>query len=170
MKTNSLLRQGFILTSILFTCVVYAERFSDRPNSVIILTDDQGYSDLGVYGSSDLQTPNIDTMAEEGIRFTDFYAQPSCGPSRAALLTGSYPIRVAEPNNEKNPNTTLHSKEVTIAEVLGGAGYQTALIGKWHMAGDGEEPWNFVLPPPPPGKAGGRGPFNKALMPNAQRV
>ena len=168
MKTNSLLRLGFILTSILFTCVVYAERFSDRPNFVIILTDDQGYSDLGVYGSPDLQTPNIDKMAEEGIRFTDFYAQPSCGPSRAALLTGSYPIRVAEPNNEKNPNTTLHSKEVTIAEVLGGAGYQTALIGKWHMAGDGEEPWDFVLPPLPPGKAGGRGPFNKALMPNAQ--
>ena len=72
LKTNLFLRQGLILTSILFTCVVYAEKFSDRPNFVIILTDDQGYSDLGVYGSSDLQTPNIDKMAEEGIRFTDF--------------------------------------------------------------------------------------------------
>ena len=118
LRTNSFLRQGFILTSILFTCVVYAEKLGGPPNVVIILTDDQGYSDLGAYGSPDLQTPNIDKMAQEGIRFTDFYAQPSCGPSRAALLTGSYPIRVAEPNNEKNPNTTLHSKEVTIAENL----------------------------------------------------
>ena len=168
METSSLLRHCLILASILSTSVVNAEKFSSRPNFVIILTDDQGYSDLGIYGSPDLHTPNIDRMAEEGIRFTDFYAQPSCGPSRAALLTGSYPIRVAEPSNKKNPNTTLHSKEVTIAEVLSAGGYQTGLIGKWHLAGDGEEPWDFVLPPLPPGKAGGRGPFDKSLMPNEQ--
>ena len=76
-------------------------------------------------------------MAEEGILFTDFYAQAVCGPSRAALLTGSYPIRVAEPGNTKGLHTKLHPQEITIAEVLKTRGYETACIGKWH-AGEGE--------------------------------
>ena len=77
-------------------------------------------------------------MAKQGMRFTNFYAQPVCGPSRAALLTGSYPIRIAEPNNSKGLHTKLHPKEVTIAEVLKTNDYQTACIGKWH-AGEGTE-------------------------------
>ena len=141
---------------------------SSKPNVIVILTDDQGYADLGVYGSADLRTPNIDQIAQRGTRLLNFYAQPSCGPSRAALLTGSYPILVGEPSNKKNPNTILHEKELTIAEMLQKVGYATALIGKWHMAGDGEEPWDFVLPPDPPGRPGGKGPFNENLMPNAQ--
>src|SRR5687767_13554918 len=63
------------------------------PNIVVILADDQGWADLGCYGSPHIRTPNIDRMAREGVRFTDFYAQPMCGPSRAALLTGCYPVR-----------------------------------------------------------------------------
>ena len=139
-----------------------------KPNIIVILTDDQGYADLGVYGSADLRTPNIDRMAKKGARIVNFYAQPSCGPSRAALLTGSYPILVGEPANKKNPNTILHEKELTIAEMLEKSGYITALIGKWHLAGDGEAPWDFVLPPAPPGRAGGKGPFIANLMPNGQ--
>ena len=139
-----------------------------KPNIIVILTDDQGYADLGVYGSADLRTPYIDRMAQRGARIVNFYAQPSCGPSRAALLTGSYPILVGEPENKKNPNTILHEKELTIAEMLERAGYITALIGKWHMAGDGEAPWDFVLPPTLPGRAGGMGPFDANLMPNGQ--
>ena len=141
---------------------------ASKPNVIIILTDDQGYADLGVYGSSDLRTPNVDHLAQRGVQLLDFYAQPSCGPSRAALLTGSYPILVGEPANKKNPNTILHEKELTIAEMLQRVGYKTALIGKWHMAGDGEDPWDFIPPPAPPGRPGGKGPFNEDLMPNAQ--
>jgi arylsulfatase A-like enzyme len=139
-----------------------------RPNFLVILTDDQGYSDLGAYGATRLRTPNIDRMAREGVRFTSFYAQPVCGPSRAALLTGSYPIKVAEPGNEKHPNTILHADEVTLAEVLKSVGYRTAAIGKWHMAGEGEAPWDFAPPSAPPGRPGGKGPFKPELMPNSQ--
>jgi arylsulfatase A-like enzyme len=139
-----------------------------QPNIILVFTDDQGYADLGVFGASDIRTPNLDKMAAEGIRFMSFYAQPVCGPSRAALLTGSYPIRVAEPGNTKSPNTVPHSKEITIAEGLKTAGYATAVIGKWHMAGEGLEPWDFAPPPVEPGRPGGLGPFNPELMPNAQ--
>jgi arylsulfatase A-like enzyme len=73
-------------------------------------------------------------MATEGVRLTSFYAQPVCGVSRAALMTGSYPIRVAEPGNVKRLHTVPHPREVTMAEVLEQAGYATGMMGKWHLA------------------------------------
>ena len=79
-----------------------AQEVAARPNFVLVFADDQGYGDLGVFGATDFDTPRIDRMAREGMRFTSFYAQPVCGPSRTALLTGSYPIRVAEYGNQKN--------------------------------------------------------------------
>ena len=106
---------------------------ASRPNIIVIYTDDLGYGDLGCYGSEKIKTPHLDAMAREGLRFTGFYAQAVCGPSRAALMTGCYPIRVAEPANKKNPHTVLHPKEITMAEVLRDAGYATACIGKWHL-------------------------------------
>ena len=128
-----------------------------RPNFVIFFTDDQGYNDVGCFGSPQIETPRLDRMAAEGMKLTSFYAQIVCGPSRAAIMTGCYPIRVAEPGNEKHPHTILHSQEVTIAEVLKRRGYATACIGKWHLAGgDGGS------------KPRGRGPFPTELMPNAQ--
>ena len=87
-----------------------------QPNIVLIFTDDQGYNDLGCFGSQTIKTPHLDRMAEEGLILTSFYAQPVCGVSRAALMTGSYPIRVAEPNNIKQLHTVPHPKEITIAE------------------------------------------------------
>ena len=126
-----------------------------RPNIILVLTDDQGYADVRVYGATDLRTPHLDKLAADGIRFRDFYVQPFCGPTRAALLTGSYPIRIAEPENRKNPNTIIHSNELTIAEVLQESGYATAAIGKWHLAGDGEDPWDFAPPPPLDGQIHG---------------
>ena len=95
------------------------------PNIVLILADDLGYGDLGCFGSEKIKTPHLDKMATEGLKLTSFYAQAVCGPSRAALMTGCYPIRVAEPGNQKSQHTILHSKEITIAEVLRGAGYAT---------------------------------------------
>src|SRR5688572_6992903 len=112
---------------------------ASRPNIVVIFTDDQGYGDLGCYGSPNIKTPNIDRMAAEGIRFTSFYAAPFCGPSRAQLMTGSYPPRV---NHARHPGPNadfgLHPNEITVAEVLKGAGYATMHIGKWHL-GDAPE-------------------------------
>ena len=104
------------------------------PNFVVIFTDDQGYNDVGCFGSPLIRTPRLDRMAAEGTKFTSFYAQPVCGPSRAAIMTGCYPMRVAEPGNRKHPHTQLHPDEVTLAEVLKARGYATACIGKWHLA------------------------------------
>ena len=107
---------------------------SEPPNFIIILTDDQGYGDLGVYGSPYIRTPNIDRMAAEGIRFTDFYAQPFCGPSRAALVTGSYPPRNSLMfNHLPRARTGIHPNEITLAELLKTKGYATTIIGKWHL-------------------------------------
>lgn len=110
-----------------------------RPNVIVIFTDDQGYQDLGCYGSEKIRTPHLDQMASEGMRLTSFYAQPVCGVSRAALMTGCYPIRVAEPGNIKRLHTVLHPREWTMAEMFREAGYATSIIGKWHLGlrGDG---------------------------------
>ena len=95
-----------------------AER-PERPNFIVIFTDDQGYADLGVQGHPYIRTPNIDRMAREGVRFTDFYAQPFCGPSRAALMTGTYPSRNSLMfNHIPRARTGIHPNEITIAELL----------------------------------------------------
>lgn len=104
------------------------------PNFVVIFTDDQGYQDLGCFGSPDIRTPRLDQMAKQGMKFTSFYAQPICGPSRAALMTGCYPMRVAERGNTKQVHPILHQEEITIAEVLKTRGYATACFGKWDLA------------------------------------
>ena len=112
-----------------------ARRNQRRPNIVIIFTDDQGYHDVGCYGSPDIETPNLDRMAREGCRFTDFYvAAPSCTPSRTALLTGCYPQRVSLPH-VLGPKSEIgiHDDELTIAEVFKAEGYATACFGKWHL-------------------------------------
>ena len=109
-----------------------------RPNIVIIYADDLGYGDLGCYGSPTIRTPHLDSMAAEGLRFTDFYsAAEVCSPSRAALLTGRYPIRSGMCGNRRvlfpNSEGGLPESEVTIAEALHEKGYATAHIGKWHL-------------------------------------
>ena len=111
--------------------------FGEPPNFVVIFTDDQGYNDLGVYGSPDIRTPRIDQMASEGIRFTDFYVSPICSPSRAALLTGSYPVRAGVPDvHLYGAPFGMSPDEVTIADMLKQEGYATACIGKWHLGQD----------------------------------
>jgi arylsulfatase A-like enzyme len=109
------------------------------PNVVIILADDQGYQDLGCFGSPDIKTPRIDRMAAEGMKFTDFHvAGPVCTPSRSALLTGSYPARIGLAKGVLFPKakTGLNPQEITIAELLQGRGYATCCIGKWHLGDD----------------------------------
>lgn len=108
---------------------------SKKPNFVFILTDDMGYGDVGVFGADSIHTPNIDRLAKEGIKFTDFYSASSvCSPSRAALMTGRYPQRMGI-NSVFFPEsfTGMPTSERTIAEVLNNAGYTTGLVGKWHL-------------------------------------
>jgi len=108
----------------------------DRPNVIIIYTDDQGSIDLNSYGATDLATPNMDALVESGVRFTQFYASPICSPSRASLLTGKTPQRAGCPGNagaDPNSKSGLSGTEFTMAEMFKGAGYKTAHIGKWHL-------------------------------------
>jgi len=103
-----------------------AQGAAGRPNILIVFTDDQGYADLGCYGSKTQRTPRMDRLATEGTRFTSFYAQHVCGPSRSALLTGRYPIR--------SKGWGMPADEITFAELIRGVGYQTACIGKWDVS------------------------------------
>lgn len=117
-----------------------ADPKNTKPNMILILTDDQGYSDLGCFGGKHVETPRIDQMAQEGARLTSFYmAGPVCTPSRAALMTGSYPKRVGMAENVLVAGDAkgLNPSELTIAEVLKSAGYKTAMFGKWHL---GDQP------------------------------
>jgi len=118
-----------------------------KPNFILIFTDDQGYQDLGCFGAEQIRTPRIDRMAREGIRFTNFYAQTVCGPSRAALMTGCYPLRVAKRNNQVDIHPYLHTQEVTIAEILKKAGYATGCFGKWDLAGHRQAGYDETLLP-----------------------
>lgn len=130
-------RSAAVLLVILAACgAIPGQAQAERlPNFVIVFTDDQGYGDLGCFGREDIDTPHLDRMAREGMRFTDFYAaQAVCSASRAALLTGCYSNRVSilgalGPSSRQG----IHSDEMTIAEVLKPKGYATAIFGKWHL-------------------------------------
>jgi len=111
------------------------DKSTDKPNVVIIFCDDVGYADIGVFGAKGYETPNLDRMAAEGMKFTDFYAAaPSCTPSRAAMMTGCYPQRVSLPNViGPSAKIGISDQEQTIAETLKPLSYATACYGKWHL-------------------------------------
>ncbi len=129
--TLALATQGFLNAQRTFG----RAQVRKKPNVVIIFMDDQGYQDLGCFGSPNIKTPNLDRMAAEGIRFTDFYAAASvCSPSRAALLTGCYPPRVGITKVLFPKDTIgLNPEETTIADILKTKDYATTCIGKWHL-------------------------------------
>jgi len=137
-RRNFLKTAGFTAAALALSgCESFFKQASslDKPNVVIIFCDDVGYADVGVFGAKGYKTPNIDRMAAEGVKFTDFYAAaPSCTPSRAALMTGCYPQRVSLPNViGPSAKIGISSEEKTIAEVLKPLGYTTACYGKWHL-------------------------------------
>jgi len=112
---------------------------ASRPNVVLIMTDDLGWADLGSYGAQDISTPNLDRLAREGVRFTDFYANgPLCTPTRAALMTGRYQQRYGLDLAIPGPGSPgaelgLPADGRSLPKRLGDAGYATALVGKWHL-------------------------------------
>ena len=121
--------------TFLFLLIQCFYSFGQKPNIVYIFADDLGYGDLSCYGAKDINTPNIDQIAKEGIKFTEFYSASSvCSPSRAALLTGRYPQRMGINTVFFSESFTgIPDKEITIPEILKEKGYATGIVGKWHL-------------------------------------
>lgn len=125
------------LTTLAFAGLNASARADARPNIIYILADDLGYGDLGCYGQKDIQTPNIDRLAAEGIRFTQHYAGSTvCAPSRCALMTG---LHTGHCHIRGNQRVNLRPEDVTVAKVLKEAGYTTGVCGKWGLGVEGEE-------------------------------
>ncbi len=118
-----------LLTGPLLSGAIPQQKKKDRPNILLIMADDMGYSDLGCYGG-EIQTPNLDGLAANGIRFTQFYNAARCCPSRGSLLTGQYPQKVGI----NGMGVNLNRNAATIAEVLKANGYHTGMTGKWHLS------------------------------------
>ena len=141
---KNLLQRLLVLAVLGLACA--AGRAADKPNIIFILADDLGYGDLGCYGQKKIQTPYLDRMAAEGMRFTQFYAGSTvCAPSRCVLMTGQHTGHCWVRGNvgKKDPQgQILRTEDVTVAKVLHDAGYATALVGKWGLG----EPESTGLP------------------------
>lgn len=125
---------------ILFTGLVYFDVYSQRPNIIYIMADDMGYGDLSGYGRKDYATPNLDKLASQGVKFVNAYSAGAvCTPTRTAFMTGRYPARtpvgLKEPliKSKKDSAVGLTAEYPSIASLMKVAGYETALIGKWHL-------------------------------------
>jgi len=103
-----------------------------RPNVILIITDDQGYGDIGAHGNPMIHTPELDRLWSESIRFTNFHVDPTCSPTRAALMTGRYPTRTGVWHTVMG-RSLMDPEEITLAELFRSAGYRTAMFGKWHL-------------------------------------
>jgi arylsulfatase A-like enzyme len=119
------------LLCLLSSFVILHSSFAAPPNVLLIITDDQGYGDFSIHGNPHVQTPNIDKLGHEGVRFDRFYVNSFCAPTRAALLTGRWPLRTGCHGVTHN-RESIRPSEVTMAEALKGGGYRSACIGKWH--------------------------------------
>ncbi|HKB05869.1 MAG TPA: sulfatase-like hydrolase/transferase [Gemmataceae bacterium] len=166
----------FALAAAVGVISVAAAAEPRAPNILIIVSDDQGYGDIGVHGCKDIPTPNIDSIAKYGVRCTNGYVSgPYCSPTRAGLMTGRYQTRFGHEFNpgpkDETPDIGLPLTEVTLAERFKAAGYKTGMVGKWHLgyteklrptSRGFEEFYGFLAgahPYTPPGKAGHRGIF-----------
>ncbi len=127
----------FLIVALLLrtgSLAIAGDQVYKKPNVIVILADDLGYADLSTYGAPRIETPNLDNLARQGMKFTNLYAESLCSPSRAALLTGSYAHRIGVTKVFwPDSNDGLNPEEITIAELLKDKGYTTATIGKWHL-------------------------------------
>ena len=129
---------GLGLATIMGQSMVFASEKATRPNIIIIMTDDMGFSDIGCYGS-EIETPNLDKLAKKGLRFTQFYNEGVCVPTRVSLLTGLHPKQTGNNSNNRNKGLSKHS--VTLAEAIGPAGYRTYHTGKWMVGHKTKTMW-----------------------------
>lgn len=143
MKLPGIKRRGTFCCLLMLTAVLSAEarqktKKNDRPNIIIIMADDMGYSDIGCYGG-EIETPNIDYLARNGLRFTQFYNTSRCCPTRASLLTGLYSHQAGIGNMSFDQGAAgyrgyMKENTITLAELLKTGGYNTGMVGKWHVA------------------------------------
>ncbi len=134
---RSYLVTSLVLTLVIFSCAATASADAlslegQRPNLILIMTDDQGYWDTGATGNNAIDTPNMDRLAEEGMQLERYYAAPVCAPTRAGLMTGRHYLRTGL-YNTRFGGDTLGKDEITVAQLLQGGGYRTGLFGKWHL-------------------------------------
>jgi N-acetylgalactosamine-6-sulfatase len=133
--------KNLVLLSVVLVSLSNLERRAEadevkRPNIILLMADDLGYGDLSCFGSPAVQTPNLDQLASDGMKFSRFYAASAvCSPTRASVLTGRYPLRFGITRHFNDVNRWLPESSTTIAELLKGAGYNTAHVGKWHLGG-----------------------------------
>src|SRR5258708_33389192 len=131
------MKRAFFLAWLLPAVLAFASGIAQggekpqRPNIIIILSDDQGWGDLSIHGNKNLKTPNIDSLAQRGAMFDRFYVQPVCSPTRAELLTGRYHPRT-DVRGVSTGLERMNLGEITIAQILRALGYRTGMIGKWH--------------------------------------
>ena len=120
----------FILSSLLLSCNNNSE--TSNPNVIIVITDDQGYGDIGYNGNKNIITPNLDKFASESLRFNNFHVSPVCAPTRSSLLTGRYSLRTGV-TDTYNGGAIMSSSEITLAEIFAEKNYKTGIFGKWHL-------------------------------------
>lgn len=123
-------RRSFLATTA--AALTATAQNARRPNIVFILTDDQGYGDLSLHGNDKLSTPNMDSIARQGVQLAQFHVSPVCSPTRSSLMTGRYYYRTGIVDTYLG-RSMMYPDEVTMAEILGAAGYRTGIFGKWHL-------------------------------------
>ena len=121
-----------LIVALALVAVAAESAFAQRPNIVLVITDDQGYGDLACHGNPMIDTPNLDALHAQSVRLTNFHVDPTCSPTRSALMSGRYSTRTGVWHTIMG-RSMMHTNEVTLAEHLAAAGYATAAIGKWHL-------------------------------------
>ena len=127
--------RGFDINKIIFLLILFVsctKQVEQKPNIILIITDDQGYGDIGYNGNPHIKTPNLDLLATNSMRFNNFYVSPVCAPTRSSLLTGRYSLRTGV-TDTYNGGAMMSNDEITLAEILKENNYQTGIFGKWHL-------------------------------------
>ena len=127
--------RGFDISRIIFLLILFiscTKQVEQKPNIILIITDDQGYGDIGYNGNPHIKTPNLDLLATNSMRFNNFYVSPVCAPTRSSLLTGRYSLRTGV-TDTYNGGAMMSNDEITLAEILRENNYQTGIFGKWHL-------------------------------------
>ncbi|MCA9075668.1 MAG: arylsulfatase [Planctomycetaceae bacterium] len=129
---NAFHRRGLIVSALLFGVSPLGDALAARPNVILVITDDQGYGDIGAHGNEMIRTPNLDRLHGESVRLTNFHVDPTCSPTRSAVMSGRYSTRTGVWHTIMG-RSLMSTDEITLAEALAAGGYRTGMFGKWHL-------------------------------------